>query len=207
VTTTTFVSEKRLNTPNAITVARIMITPFIAWLIFEDGLAARWAVLLLFVVAAATDVIDGKLARDNDEITRFGQLLDPIADKLLVFVTFVPLYWIGLLPLWLVVLVLAREAAITVFRRIALAQGEVIAASGWGKSKAMVQNWFIGSVLVLRINHGYEMRGASGTAWEHWQGYTRSFIEVAFWFVVVLTVLSLVDYLVSHRRIWIGRAA
>ena len=205
--TTTFVREKRLNTPNAITGARSAVTARLAWLIFDDGLALRWAAFLLFVIAAASDVVDGKLARDNDEITRFGQLLDPIADKLLVLVTFLPLYGIGLLPLWLVILVLAREIGITVFRRYALARGEVIAASGWGKSKAMVQNWFIGSVLVLRLNQAYEARGADGAAWEHWRGYTLAVIEVAFWFVVVLTVLSLIDYLYAHRRIWIGREA
>lgn len=198
--------EKRLNTPNAITALRIAITPLVGWLILGDDLGERWAAFLVFVVAAVSDVVDGKLARDQDQITRFGQLLDPIADKLLVLVTFLPLYGLGLLPLWLVILVLAREVAITAFRQFALSRGEVIAASGWGKSKAMVQNWFVGSVLVLRINGGYLRRGAGGPAWEHWQGYTLSVIEVAFWFVVVLTVLSLLDYLHSYRRVWIGRA-
>lgn len=197
--------EKRLNTPNAITIARIAITPFLAWLILEDGMAHRWAAFVLFVVAAVSDVVDGKLARSHDEITRFGQLLDPVADKLLVLVTFLPLYAIGLLPLWLVILVLAREVAITAFRRFALSRGRLIAASGWGKSKAMVQNWFVGSVLVLRLNDGYARRGAEGPIWEHWWGYTLSVIEVSFWFVVVLTVLSLIDYLYSHRRLWIGQ--
>jgi CDP-diacylglycerol--glycerol-3-phosphate 3-phosphatidyltransferase len=147
------------------------------------------------------------MARDKDEITRFGQLLDPIADKLLVLVTFVPLYGIGLLPLWLVILVLGREIVITVFRRFALARGQLIAASGWGKSKALVQNWFIGSVLVWRINLAYAERGVSGAAWEHWQGYTLAVIEVGMWFVIVLTILSLIDYLVAHRHLWARREA
>lgn len=197
----------RWNTPNKITVARIAVTPLLAWLIFQEDLVDRWAALLLFVAAAVSDVVDGNLARTKGEITSFGQLLDPIADKLLVLTTFVPLYGIGLLPLWLVVLVLTREIVITVFRRYAVGRGVVIAASGWGKSKAMVQNWFIGSVLVLRINLGYAERGAAGPGWEHWHGYLLSVIEVGFWFVVVLTVLSLVDYLYSHRRLWIGRTA
>jgi CDP-diacylglycerol--glycerol-3-phosphate 3-phosphatidyltransferase len=152
-------------------------------------------------------VIDGNLARDKDEITRFGQLLDPIADKLLVLVTFVPLYGIGLLPLWLVILVLGREILITVFRRFALSRGQVIAASGWGKSKALVQNWFIGSVLVWRINQAYAEQGAAGRAWEHWEGYTLSVIAVGMWFVIVLTILSLIDYLVGYRHIWSRTAA
>lgn len=183
------------------------MTPFLAWLILVEGLPARWAALLLFVVAAVSDVVDGKLARNNDEITRFGQLLDPIADKLLVLVTFVPLYGIGLLPLWLVILVLGREIVITVFRRFALARGQLIAASGWGKSKALVQNWFIGSVLVWRINLAYAERGVSGAAWEQWQGYTLAVIEVGMWFVIVLTILSLIDYLVAHRHLWARREA
>jgi len=191
-----------VNTPNKITVGRIVATPFIAWVIYQPGLTARWAAFLLFVVAAVSDVVDGNLARDKDEITRFGQLLDPIADKLLVLVTFVPLYGIGLLPLWLVILVLGREILITVFRRFALSRGQLIAASGWGKSKALVQNWFIGSVLVWRINLAYAERGASGTAWNHWEGYTMAVIEVGMWFVVVLTILSLVDYLVGYRHLW-----
>ncbi len=194
-----------MTTPNKITIARIAVTPILAWLIYQDGLAERWMAFLLFVLAAVSDVVDGNLARHRGEITRFGQLLDPIADKLLVLVTFVPLYGIGLLPLWLVILVLAREVIITVFRRFADNRGVVIAASGWGKSKAMVQNWFIGSVLVLRVNLGYVEGGVAGAAWDHWMGYTRAVIEVGFWFVVVLTVLSLLDYLYAHRRLWLGR--
>lgn len=199
---------KLLNTPNKITVGRILITPLIGWLILQDGLADRWLAFITFVIAAFSDVVDGNLARDNDEITKLGQMLDPIADKMLVLFTLIPLYWIGLLPMWLVLLVLAREVTITVFRRFALRRGQVIAASGWGKSKALVQNWFIGSVLVLRINMGYEEQvGVGGVAWMHWQGYTRAVIEVGFWFVVVLTVLSMLDYLLRHRRLWIGRPA
>jgi len=205
--TTRFVSEKRLNTPNAITVARIVITPLIAWLILEGGLTQRWAAFLLFAAAAISDVVDGRLARSNEQITRFGMLLDPIADKLLVLVTFLPLYGLGLLPLWFVLLVLGRDFAMTAFRRFALSRGELIAASGWGKSKTVIQNWFVGAILVHRINQGYNREGAGGAAWEHWQAYTLAVIEVTFWFVVVLTVVSLLDYLYSHRGLWTGQAA
>ena len=95
-----------------------------------------------------------------------------------------------------------REIMITVFRRFALSRGQVIAASGWGKSKALVQNWFIGSVLVWRIDLAYAERGAAGTAWEHWEGYTQAVITVGMWFVIVLTILSLIDYLVGYRHLW-----
>ncbi len=177
------------------------MTPIIAALIYQDGLVERWLAFFVFVAAAVSDVVDGRMARDKGEITRFGQLLDPIADKLLVLVTFIPLFGIGLLPLWLVLLVLGREVVITIFRRYALSRGELIPARGWGKSKALVQNWFVGSLLVLRINRGYRSDGAGGALLEHWHGYTLEVVEVSLWFVVVLTVLSLVDYLVAYRGI------
>jgi CDP-diacylglycerol--glycerol-3-phosphate 3-phosphatidyltransferase len=177
------------------------VTPVIAALIYQDGLLERWLAFFVFSAAAISDVVDGRMARDKGEITRFGQLLDPIADKLLVLVTFIPLYGIGLLPMWLVLLVLGREVVITVFRRVALSRGEVIVASGWGKSKALVQNWFVGALLVLRINLGYRPDGTGGRWFEHWQGYTWEVVGVSFWFVVVLTVLSLLDYLVKHRDV------
>jgi len=190
-----------LNTPNKITVARIVATPFLAWLIYQDGPWDRVFAFVAFVAVAVSDLVDGRLARDREEVTRFGQLLDPIADKLLVLVTFIPLYGIGLLPMWLVVLVLAREVVITVFRRYALRRGRLIAASRWGKSKALVQNWYIGSLLVLRINQAL-VPATGGAGWARWTGYTRAEIQVALWFVAGLTVVSLVDYLVRHRRLW-----
>jgi CDP-diacylglycerol---glycerol-3-phosphate 3-phosphatidyltransferase len=199
--------EKRLNTPNVITVARIVITPFIAWLIMADGLDERRAAFLVFVAAAVSDVVDGRIARSNEEVTRFGQLLDPIADKLLLLVTLLPLFGMGLLPLWFVILILGRDFAMTAFRRFALSRGELITASSWGKWKTVIQNWFIGSILVLRINEGYFARGEGGAAWEWWQGYTLAVIGVGFWFVVALTVFSFLDYLVTHRRLWTARAA
>ena len=196
-----------VNTPNKITVGRIAITPLIAWLIFQPGLLERWLGFWVFVAAAISDLVDGRLARSKNEITRFGQLLDPIADKMLVLVTFVPLFGLGFLPLWLIILVLGRELIITVLRRYALQEGRVIVASGWGKSKALAQNWFIGSVLVLRINEGYARtpQAWSESAWVHWQGYTRAVIDVGLWFVVALTVLSLLDYLTRNRALVTGR--
>ncbi len=200
-------SEKRLNTPNAITVARIVVTPLLAWLILQDGLLERWTAFFLFAVAAISDVVDGRLARSNEEVTRFGQLLDPIADKLLVLVTFLPLYGMGLMPLWFVLLVLARDFAMTAFRRFALSRGRLIDARSLGKWKTVIQNWLVGSILVLRINEAYRELGAGGARWEGWEAYTRADIAVTFWFVVALTVLSLADYLYAYRALWIGRTA
>lgn len=197
-----------MNTPNKITMARIAVTPVLPWLILLDGVGERVVAFVVFVLAAVSDVVDGRMARGNDEITRFGQLLDPIADKLLVLVTLLPLYGLGLLPLWVVVVVLAREVIITVFRGFALGHGQAIGASGLGKAKALVQNWFVGSILVWRINDAVEVwRGLDGGAWAHWQGYTQAVIGVGLWFTVVLTLVSLLDYLRRHRGLWASAAA
>lgn len=197
-----------MNTPNKITVARIAVTPLIAWLIYQDGLVERWAAFIVFVAAAVSDVVDGSLARDKGEVTRFGQLLDPIADKMLVLVTILPLFGLGLVPLWLVILILAREVIITVFRAYNYREGHVIPATRWGKSKALSQNWFVGSLLVLRINQMYtESRGLGGVGWGRWETFTRGVVEVALWLVVGLTLLSMLDYLVRHRDVSIGREA
>ena len=199
--------EKRFNTPNAITVARIAITPFVAWLILQDGLIERWSAFWIFAAAATSDVVDGRLARGNEEVTRFGQLLDPIADKLLVLVTFLPLYGLGHLPLWFVLLVLGRDFAMTAFRRYALSRGELIPARSLGKWKTVIQNWLVGSILVVRINESTTDRGVGGAAWEGWEAYAGTVVDVTFWFVVALTVLSLLDYLHAYRALWTGRTA
>jgi len=201
------VGQESLNLPNFITLVRILLIPVFVMLFFTPTPDRSLSAAVVFVVAAITDLLDGYIARRTGQVTKLGKLLDPIADKLLVLVTFVPLYGIGLLPLWLVILVLGREIVITVFRRFALSRGQVIAASGWGKSKALVQNWFIGSVLVWRINLAYAERGAAGAAWEHWEGYTLAVIAVGMWFVIVLTILSLIDYLVGYRHLWARPAA
>jgi len=154
------VNGSRLNLPNLITVARIAVCPVIFWLTISPGAGARFAAFGLFVTAALSDVWDGYLARRYDLITDMGKLLDPIADKLLLVVTLVPLYmishgengppvpWWGPLPTWVLVVIFGREALMTVFRTYAARRGVVIAAGASGKRKAMFQMSFIGGLLL-----------------------------------------------------------
>ncbi len=151
-----------MNLPNAITVARIAASPLIAWLPFAPNTASRLTAFVLYLAAAITDYWDGHLARTRNLVTDLGRLLDPLADKLLLVATFVPMLWlmgaatpllmpagvpdaarpplafvtpVGFvtLPWWVAAVVLGREALMTAFRQYAARRGLVIAAIGPAK--------------------------------------------------------------------------
>ena len=134
-------SRDHFNLPNTITVVRILVCPVIAYLALLPGAASGFAAFVLFVTAGLSDVWDGYLARKHDLITDVGKLLDPIADKLLLVSTLVPVYvvshrpgaenalpLIGPLPMWILVVIFGRELFITLFRAYAARRGLVIAA-------------------------------------------------------------------------------
>ena len=198
-----------MNLPNRITLARISACPVIAVLILLQPLSARVAAFVLFLLAAFSDIYDGMLARRHSRITLFGKLADPLADKLLIAVTLVPLAALGELPLWLVLIVLGRELVITLFRRFALSRGRVISASRLGKAKTLSQNWLVGTVLAVRILRA--VPGAHAGQPALWSGalerVARVSAEGLVWIVVALTLLSLVDYLYRNRALVVGEAA
>jgi phosphatidylglycerophosphate synthase len=161
-----------VNLPNAITIGRIALTPLIAWLPFTTSWSARLIAFSLFLVAAITDYWDGHLARQRGLVTDLGRQLDPLADKLLLLATLVPMYLLQRhyslvaadgalpepspflfvtpfgrisLPLWIVLLVLGRELFMTVFRQVAARRGLVIAAIGPAKWKTTFQLIWLGA--------------------------------------------------------------
>jgi CDP-diacylglycerol--glycerol-3-phosphate 3-phosphatidyltransferase len=132
--------------PNIITLVRISFTPVIALLPFIAGYWPKLVAFLIFLAAAISDVFDGYLARSRNQITDLGKLLDPIADKLLLFATLIPIYFIsrsravdygipfwGSIPLWVCLLLIGREVAMTLFRWWARRRGVLITAAGPGK--------------------------------------------------------------------------
>lgn len=130
------------NLPNAITIVRILLAPVCFWLILVDGgddVVLRWIATGLFVLAIATDGIDGHIARSRGLITDLGKLLDPIADKLLTSGALVCLSILGELPWWVTALIVLREVGITVWRLVELRRGNVVPASSGGKLKTVVQ--------------------------------------------------------------------
>src|SRR4029453_18085109 len=134
--------------PNIITLVRICFTPVIALLPFIEGYWPKLIAFIIFIIAAVSDVYDGHLARSRNEVTDLGKLLDPIADKLLLFATLIPIYWIsrarhdlydipiwGSIPLWVCVLLIGRELAMPGFRCGATRRGGMIPQGGRGSSR------------------------------------------------------------------------
>jgi CDP-diacylglycerol--glycerol-3-phosphate 3-phosphatidyltransferase len=139
------------NLPNTITILRTGAVPVLLFLpFFVETRFGSQVVAWVFIVAAVTDVFDGWLARRGAQVTKIGKLLDPLADKLLVSTALIVLLSVGRIPDWatvLVVVIVGRELAVTGLRGLASAGGRVMAASGWGKVKAVFQNIAIGALL------------------------------------------------------------
>lgn len=206
--------------PNILTLARIALSPVIALLPFISGWVPKLIAFVVFLAAAISDVYDGRLARERREITDLGKMLDPLADKLLLFATLVPIYWIthyrmreyaipwwGSLPLWVALLLVGREVFMTVIRQMARRRGVVIAAAGAGKLKTIVQDVFIGATIAwfawkdLTAAFGWH-RGWLGERWDRFHG---GVVALALGTALVLTVYSLGLYLYRYRRLFQGR--
>lgn len=136
--------------PNVLTGLRLLVVPFVGAILLGSGESqgGRWVALVLFSAASVTDLADGWLARRRDQCSEFGALLDPIADKALVATALVSLSALGIVPWWATVVILAREAAVTVLRLAVLHHG-VIPASRGGKVKTVAQTVLI--VLALAV--------------------------------------------------------
>lgn len=160
-----------MNLPNLITMSRILLVPVFAFLtlIYPPGL--NIPATLVFLLAALTDGLDGYLARSRQEVTRFGQLIDPIADKLLVTAALLALLELGQINTWVALVILGREFSVSGLRMLAAAEGRVIAASKWGKLKTTVQIAAITAFLL-------------GISWA----------PFLMWIAVIVTILSGVDY-------------
>jgi CDP-diacylglycerol--glycerol-3-phosphate 3-phosphatidyltransferase len=126
-----------------LTTSRILLVPVFGWLLLhEDGSQPVYRALAfaVFVAATLTDQLDGHIARSRDQVTRFGKLVDPLADKALTGVGFVGLSMLGELPRWVTITVLSRELAITALRFWVIRSGVIISASPSGKLKTMLQS-------------------------------------------------------------------
>ncbi|MBQ4347123.1 MAG: CDP-diacylglycerol--glycerol-3-phosphate 3-phosphatidyltransferase [Firmicutes bacterium] len=178
-----------MNLPNKITVSRMIMVP--VFLIFLLGMpvgdASRYIAVIIFIVAALTDMIDGKIARKYNLITNFGKFMDPLADKLLVAAALISMTELEMLPAWMTIILISREFIITGFRLIAVEKGLVIAAGMWGKVKTVVQMVMIPVVLLWPYGAMYNVLG-------------RALI----WASVALSVISLIEYLSANREVLKG---
>jgi len=181
-----------MNLPNALTILRIFFVPFLVAVLVEQHLRIEWrgAVLVpnaflalsIFLIAAATDLLDGYLARRWKQITTVGTLLDPIADKLLISAALVSMVQIRRVPAWMVVLIIGREFAVSGLRSIAAAEGYTIQASDLGKTKMITQVVAITMVLL-------------SIRWQSLNGFAMLWM----WGVVIFGIASAVQY---FRKFW-----
>ena len=174
-----------MNLPNKLTVLRVIMIPFFVVFMLTDlgGKYGNYIALAIFAVASLTDLLDGTIARKRGLVTNFGKFMDPLADKLLVCSALICLVEMDRLAAWMVIVIIAREFIISGFRLIASDNGVVIAASYWGKFKTTFQMIMI-ILLILDL-------GGSFTV-----------IETAVtWIALILTVVSLLDYLWKNRGI------
>jgi CDP-diacylglycerol---glycerol-3-phosphate 3-phosphatidyltransferase len=147
-----------VNLPNALTLSRIFVVPFLVVVLLtpfsENWLGAPRHIVgvALFLAAALTDYFDGRIARSRDQVSRLGKLLDPIADKLLISAALISLVENQLAPAWAVVIIIGREFAVSGLRSIAAADGVVIAASRMGKFKMMVQVVTVALLIVSSVS-------------------------------------------------------
>ena len=160
-----------LNLPNVLTALRIVLVPFFGWALLQDGgesITWRLVAFAIFVGAMITDKIDGDLARKHDLVTNFGKIADPIADKAITGMAFIGLSLVGDIWWWVTVVVLLREWSVTLLR-LSVLRHVVIAASGSGKLKTVLQAVAL-SGLVLPLPHGdahggaFDVFGVAGTA-------------------------------------------
>lgn len=174
-----------MNLPNKLTVLRVLMIPFFVVFMLVDIIPEldKWIALLLFCVASFTDFLDGYLARKHNLVTNFGKFMDPLADKLLVASAMICLITWDKLEAWIVIIIISREFIISGFRLIASDNGIVIAASYWGKFKTVAQMMM---VILMIADFG----GAFGM------------LELLVkWVAVLLTIVSLVDYIIKNKKV------
>ncbi len=174
-----------MNLPNKLTVLRVVMVPFFVFFMLTDagGSANKWIALVIFCVASLTDMLDGKIARARNLVTNFGKFMDPLADKLLVCSAMICLITTGQLAAWIVIIIIAREFIISGFRLVAADNGIVIAASYWGKFKTVAQMAMI-IVLIADFGGVFSMIG-----------------NVLVWVSLILTVVSLIDYVAKNIEV------
>ena len=174
-----------MNTPNKLTVARMIIVPFLFVFLLTGwgGDANRYISLALFVVASVTDWFDGYLARKNNLVTNFGKFMDPLADKLLVCSAMICMIELNRLPAWFVIIIIGREFIISGFRLIAAENGIVIAANYWGKFKTASQMIMI-ILLIL-----------------HFDGIFVTLEQLFIWLSLALTIISLITYIWQNKSV------
>ena len=173
-----------MNLPNKLSVARVLCIPAIVTLLHFSDPVCRYIAAALFIIGCLTDFLDGRIARKRNLVTDFGKFIDPVADKLLVLTTLIMLVHLGLMPAWIVIVILCRELAVDGLRMVAVTKGQIIAAGPFGKWKTACQMVLISAMLILNLG-----------VFQAWP------LTVLAGIVVILTLVSAVDYFVRNASV------
>ena len=175
-----------MNLPNKLTIMRVILIPFFVFFLLSPYFPAygNYIAVAIFIVASLTDMLDGKIARKYNLVTNFGKFMDPLADKLLVCSAMICLIELDRLAAWIVIVIIAREFIISGFRLVASDTGVVIAASYWGKFKTTFQMLMV-IVLILDIQ----------------MPFFQILGTVLTYVALILTVVSLIDYIVKNKDV------
>ncbi|MEO7043452.1 MAG: CDP-alcohol phosphatidyltransferase family protein [Gemmatimonadaceae bacterium] len=225
-----------MNLPNAITVGRIAAAPLIGVLPFIPSTSVRFTAFTLYVIAAATDYVDGHLARSRNSVTDTGRLLDPLADKLLLFATLIPMSilmagranWmaplldrsgeasqfafltpIGSVPLpwWVVLIIVSRELFMMIFRQAAARRGRVISAIGPAKWKTAFQSLWVGSAFFWFFARTFASRhNWDSSGWHAFELFNGTVGALAMVTAVVLTLYSVWLYVRQYGSVFASQA-
>ena len=175
-----------MNLPNKLTMGRIFAIPVFIVVYLMDY---RYAAAVIFILAALTDMLDGKIARKHNLVTNFGKLMDPLADKLLVMSALICLAQTGDVEGWMVIVILGREFIITGMRQVAAAQGIVIAAGTTGKIKTITQ--MIAIPLLIMENWPFSLLG-----------FNLPMDTILLWIALAMTVISGTEYIVKNKKLF-----
>jgi CDP-diacylglycerol---glycerol-3-phosphate 3-phosphatidyltransferase len=191
-----------MNLANKLTMIRIFLVPvFLIFITVKDIPYGSIIATVIFIIASLTDQLDGHIARSRNQITNFGKFMDPLADKLLVTAALVSLVELKLVAGWAVVIILAREFAVSGLRTLAASDGIVIAASWWGKIKTVTQMIAI-LLLLLKVNINTSANAISFVNNNSFlSGFFTYVPETIMFIAVLITIISGIDYFVKNRHV------
>lgn len=184
-----------MNTPNKLTIARIILTPVFLVFFTVNSIPAHYLIaLIIYLIAAVTDFFDGKIARERNIVTNFGKFTDPLADKMLTTAAFLGLMVNGYCNVWIVFIILFREFLVSSIRLVASSQGVVIPANIWGKAKTMSMMVFTCLIMfALSLQQDFNVIP---------MGFPLPLIsEILLWICAALTLISGVTYVIEGAKV------
>lgn len=173
-----------MNLPNKLTVARVIAVPFFVVCFMYKHF---WIALLLFSIASLTDLLDGKIARSRGLVTNFGKIMDPLADKILVYSAFCLMVENGMIPSWILIVILTREFTVSGMRTVAASEGIVIAAAMSGKIKTVLQMFAVVALLLLNV---INLTVLTVTAY------------ILLYASLIMTVYSGIEYVIKNKKVF-----